>query len=412
MDSLTQILLGAACGEVVAGKKLGNRALLWGAVGGTIPDMDVFATFFTDEISATAFHRGFMHSFLFAALMPWVLARLAQWFYGDGVYRRRGYKIGAMSLWLLFYVGAATGINFIPVLLGEGLKWSVLVPTLALGSWFALKLWRDYWNKDLKLVEAPYFTWVSLFFWSIFTHPILDCFTSWGTQVFQPFSDLRVQWNTVSVVDPIATVPFGLALIVVSCLLRGSRARAAWNWVGLLWFCGYLGYTCWHKQAVNHIFEQSLRQQNIRYERFMTGPTIFNNIVWSAVAENDTAYYMGLYGFNDPRASFEKIICVPKNHESLRDVAPDDRAMQFIRWFSNGYYNVVRRPDGRLQINDLRFGLLGDRIQSAQSYVFPFVVDEIRGGGMKIHHERNVDEGKKAFGVLWDRVRGIKGDAQ
>lgn len=43
MDSLTQIVLGAACGEAVLGRKIGNKALLFGAIGGTIPDLDVFA---------------------------------------------------------------------------------------------------------------------------------------------------------------------------------------------------------------------------------------------------------------------------------------------------------------------------------------------------------------------------------
>lgn len=42
MDSLTQIVLGAACGEAILGKKIGNKALLFGAIGGTIPDLDVF----------------------------------------------------------------------------------------------------------------------------------------------------------------------------------------------------------------------------------------------------------------------------------------------------------------------------------------------------------------------------------
>ena len=42
MDSITQIVLGAACGEAVLGKKIGNKALLFGAIGGTIPDLDVF----------------------------------------------------------------------------------------------------------------------------------------------------------------------------------------------------------------------------------------------------------------------------------------------------------------------------------------------------------------------------------
>ena len=42
MDSLTQIVLGGAIGELVARRKMGNRAVLWGAIAGTIPDLDVF----------------------------------------------------------------------------------------------------------------------------------------------------------------------------------------------------------------------------------------------------------------------------------------------------------------------------------------------------------------------------------
>ena len=66
MDSLTQLALGAAVGEIVLGKKAGNRAMLWGAVGGTIPDLDILANFITDEMTALAFHRSITHSFLFA----------------------------------------------------------------------------------------------------------------------------------------------------------------------------------------------------------------------------------------------------------------------------------------------------------------------------------------------------------
>ena len=41
MDSITQIVLGAACGEIALGNKIGNKAILFGAIGGTIPDLDV-----------------------------------------------------------------------------------------------------------------------------------------------------------------------------------------------------------------------------------------------------------------------------------------------------------------------------------------------------------------------------------
>ncbi len=70
MDSLTQIVLGAAVGEVVLGKKIGNRAILWGAIAGTIPDLDVFARMLvSDKMTSLLMHRAFTHSFLFSFLM-------------------------------------------------------------------------------------------------------------------------------------------------------------------------------------------------------------------------------------------------------------------------------------------------------------------------------------------------------
>ncbi|GAA4230475.1 metal-dependent hydrolase [Postechiella marina] len=79
MDSLTQIVLGAAVGEAVLGRKVGNKAMLYGAIAGTIPDFDVFASHFTDTVSALAIHRGFTHSVLFsvlfAPLFGWLVSR-------------------------------------------------------------------------------------------------------------------------------------------------------------------------------------------------------------------------------------------------------------------------------------------------------------------------------------------------
>ncbi len=89
MDSITQIVLGAAVGEAVLGRKIGNKAMLLGAIGGTIPDLDVAAQFFTDTVTALEIHRGFTHSIVFAIsfglLFGWLCslwdkrATLKQW---------------------------------------------------------------------------------------------------------------------------------------------------------------------------------------------------------------------------------------------------------------------------------------------------------------------------------------------
>ncbi|WCO02884.1 metal-dependent hydrolase [Psychroserpens ponticola] len=79
MDSLTQIVLGAAVGEAVLGKKIGNKAMFYGAIAGTIPDLDVLAIHFTDTVSALSIHRGFTHSIVFsivfAPLFGWIVSR-------------------------------------------------------------------------------------------------------------------------------------------------------------------------------------------------------------------------------------------------------------------------------------------------------------------------------------------------
>lgn len=79
MDSLSQIVLGAATGEAVLGRRLGNKALIWGAIAGTVPDLDVLGGVFLDPLANLAFHRGITHSVLFwvvgALLFAWPMSR-------------------------------------------------------------------------------------------------------------------------------------------------------------------------------------------------------------------------------------------------------------------------------------------------------------------------------------------------
>jgi inner membrane protein len=81
LDSLTQIVLGASVGEAVAGRKLGNRALLWGAIAGTVPDLDVLANPWLDTVEQLSFHRSVTHSLLFALVLSPLLGLLFQRFY-------------------------------------------------------------------------------------------------------------------------------------------------------------------------------------------------------------------------------------------------------------------------------------------------------------------------------------------
>ncbi|MFZ1808607.1 MAG: metal-dependent hydrolase [Cyclobacteriaceae bacterium] len=82
MDSLTHIALGACIGELYAGKSLGKKALLIGAVAQSLPDIDFIASFWNSPASDLLAHRGFTHSFLFIVITAYPLALIAarwQW---------------------------------------------------------------------------------------------------------------------------------------------------------------------------------------------------------------------------------------------------------------------------------------------------------------------------------------------
>ena len=95
MDSLTQIVLGAAVGEAVLGRKIGSKAMLYGAIAGTIPDLDVLASHFTDTVTALEIHRGFTHSLLFTLVFSPIFAFI--------VTKYEAYKNVKDWSWLFFW---------------------------------------------------------------------------------------------------------------------------------------------------------------------------------------------------------------------------------------------------------------------------------------------------------------------
>jgi inner membrane protein len=95
LDSLTHIVLGACIGEAFAGRKLGRKAMLWGAITQSIPDIDFIAGAWLDTTENLLAHRGFTHSILFAIIIVPLLALLAERWH-------RPHNI-PLKKWMLFF---------------------------------------------------------------------------------------------------------------------------------------------------------------------------------------------------------------------------------------------------------------------------------------------------------------------
>ncbi|MGC4104105.1 metal-dependent hydrolase [Ferruginibacter sp.] len=77
MDSVTHIALGACMGEAFAGRTVGKKAMLWGILAQSIPDIDFIASFWMKTTDDLLTHRGFTHSILFALLVSVPIAAAA-----------------------------------------------------------------------------------------------------------------------------------------------------------------------------------------------------------------------------------------------------------------------------------------------------------------------------------------------
>jgi inner membrane protein len=98
MDSVTQIALGAAIGEATLGRRIGNRAILWGGLCGLFPDLDLLIPF-DNAVKTFTYHRGFSHSlFVLTALTPvfvWLILKMHP---GTREYRTRWFALVFLAL--------------------------------------------------------------------------------------------------------------------------------------------------------------------------------------------------------------------------------------------------------------------------------------------------------------------------
>lgn len=340
MDSLTQIVLGAACGEAVLGKKIGNKALLFGAIGGTIPDLDVFvgSWLYGNEIDAMLFHRGFMHSILFSVIAAFLM------------------------------------------------------------GWLVYKLY----NSGKRLDSTTQKDWIWLWFLSLFTHPILDCFTPYGTQLFAPFTNYRVAFNNIAVADPIYTLPFLICMIVLMFFKRTSAKRKLW----LKWGIGissiYMLFTLGNKLYIDSVFKKSIKDSEISAMRFSTQPAIFNNILWYGIVETKASYFVSDYSLFDSKNRFLNFREVPKQ----RDLTPSEfKDIKDLAWFSNQYYSVYKLNETDYQYNDLRYPLLD--IENPNTSVFSLLLYKDENRLNMKPFEPKFDSLGNIMASLWERIKGI-----
>ncbi|HEY1122920.1 MAG TPA: metal-dependent hydrolase [Haloferula sp.] len=128
MDSITQAALGAVVGELVLGRQLGRRAIAWGALFGTLPDLDVIFTWILPTAWDLVIHRGISHSIFLMGLLTWLLAKpLAKRWKKDKVTPQR-------AAWFVFLAWGTHVLIDIFTVYGTGLLDPLPLPRLSMDN--------------------------------------------------------------------------------------------------------------------------------------------------------------------------------------------------------------------------------------------------------------------------------------
>ena len=201
------------------------------------------------------------------------------------------------------------------------------------------------------------------------THALIDSCTTYGTLLFWPFSDERIAWNTVSVIDPVYTLPLVLAVILTARKRDPRIIRFAWIWILLYPSLGLIQNHRASNIAEQHIIDSTNGKASDNILSLEAKPSFGNIVLWKIVYETETHFHVdavriGLFQKAKearfyPGDKLEKLdlskdfLWLDKNSQQAKDI-------ERFRWFSNGY--IAKDPHHENRIIDIRYSMIPNEI--------------------------------------------------
>lgn len=328
MDSLSQIVLGAATFALVKDKEIGKKALLYGAILGTIPDLDVLLNSFFDPIQQLAIHRAFSHSIFFS-----------------------------------------------------------LVLSLLFAKWFSYKY------------KTSYLSWFWASFLALFTHPLLDICTTYGTRILYPLSKSFYSLDNVFVIDPLYTIWLLIGCIVL-LFMKNTNPKRRWviQW-SLLLSTAYLLFGLCTNLYVRYHFKKELERQNIHYTQLKIVPTPFNTILWQGIVKTNEGFYFSDYSLFDSKNTLD--FHYEKNNVSFLESKQKIKALEPFFNFTEGYA-LAREENGKMMIYGTKFGPIAIKNGQAE-FFFPL---EFEKDGTYTLAQKQPDNYAELLKKLYIRMKG------
>lgn len=295
MDPFSQGVVGAVAGQQVSRSQDKFLAAIFAGLAGMAPDLDVLIRSETDPLLFLEYHRHFTHSLFFIPIGALLCASVFYWAWGRF---SKGFSLTFRETYVFCLAGYAT-------------------------------------------------------------HAFLDACTTYGTQLFWPLSDMRVAWNTVSVVDPLFTLPLFSLLVLSVC-----KKTKTWAVAAAIYATVYMTLGLVQQQRALVVAERLAEERGHSTSDLGVKPSFANLLVWKSVYLYQGDYYVdairvGLTERVYTGVSVEKLD-LSTHFSWLSDDFQQANDVERFRWFSNSY--LALDPSNPNRIIDVRYSLVPNEI--------------------------------------------------
>ena len=190
------------------------------------------------------------------------------------------------------------------------------------------------------------------------THGLLDACTSYGTQLFWPFSNQRVTWNNISIVDPLFTIPI---LILVGTAIKTKKKIFSFFSIGWITFYLSLGFVQYERALSAAIELANERGHNA--ERLTLKPSFGNLILWKSIYQHQETFYVdairtarsSTWCLGESIRAFDYQYHLP----NLEKESQQKKDIERFRWFSQDYLGYDKEKN---IVTDIRYSMIPNQI--------------------------------------------------
>ena len=194
-----------------------------------------------------------------------------------------------------------------------------------------------------RLLFKKYLSWGETYFFSFIgfaTHGLLDACTSYGTQLLWPFTDERISWNYISVVDLFLTIPVILA-IIFAIIMKNKYITL----FGIVYILVYLTFGAYQENRAQFVGKSIANLRGHESKDLTAKPSLGNLFLWKTIYEDDGFYYVDavrLFSKSEYcQGTKIKKLYLPNDFPELDITSQQYKDIKRFDWFSQGYLGKV-----------------------------------------------------------------------